>query len=428
MNLFGAELLRGKTQPITHEQVSKAYRKVKRNKGAGGIDGKSIAIYESSLSNELYQLWNRMASGSYFAQGVKGVEIPKKDGSYRLLGIPIIADRVAQQVAKSAIEPILEREFHADSYGYRPNKSAHKALAKCLERSRQHSWAIDLDIKGFFDNIDHDLMMKILRKYIKEDWILLYVERWLTSPMHLPDGSIKERTKGTPQGGVISPLLANLYLHVVFDTWMEQYAETSFGKVRWERYADDIIIHCNGEHQAYFLLKQIKERFLEYHLELHPQKTKIVFCKQANRRGNYHLVSFDFLGHTFRPQLMLKKQGKNRGKHILGYGVGLSQKSKKHLIAQLRKRRFHRATGATLQEIASSLAPMLRGWMNYFRRYCATTLEDVFSALNERLVNWLTNKYKRYRRRKNKARERLIELARDYPNTFVHWRYGYVPY
>jgi RNA-directed DNA polymerase len=427
MNLFGTEVLKGKTQPITYNEVSKSYQKVKGNKGAAGVDGKTLAEYDQKRLGELYQLWNRLASGSYFPQGVRGVEIPKKDGSSRLLGIPTVADRIAQQVAKSAIEPILEREFHADSYGYRPGKSAHKALEQCERRSRVHAWVLDLDIKGFFDNIDHDLLMEMLASYIDEEWVLMYVKRWLKSPMQLPDGKIEERKKGTPQGGVISPLLANLFLHEVFDKWIGQYCETSYGKVCWERYADDIVIHCNGANQAIFLLNRIKERFASYGLELHPKKTKIVFCKQANRRGSYEVVSFDFLGHTFRPRRKQKQKSKLTGNHILGYGAGLSKKARKHLISQIRRRKIQRATGANLQEIASSLAPMLRGWINYYRRFCAATLREVFSALNTRLVRWLTNKYKRYRRRTGQAIKKLRELSKDYPNLFVHWQYGYTP-
>lgn len=427
MNLFETEVLRGKTQPITYNEVSKSYQKVKRNKGAGGVDGKSIAEYEEDRLKELYKLWNRLASGSYFPKAVRGVEIPKKDGSSRLLGIPVVADRVAQQVAKSAIEPILEREFHADSYGYRPGKSAHKALAQCERRSRVHAWVLDLDIKGFFDNIDHDLLMEMLSSYIDKEWVLMYVERWLKSPIQMPDGRIEERKKGTPQGGVISPLLANLFLHEVFDKWIGEYCDTSYGKVCWERYADDIIIHCNGANQATFLLTRIRERFASYGLELHPKKTKIVFCKQKRLRGTYKTVSFDFLGHTFRPRRKVKGQGKQKGNYIWGYGAGLSTKAKKHLIGQIRRRKIQRATGASLQEIASSLAPMLRGWINYYRRFCSTTLYEVFSALNTRLVRWLTNKYKKYRRRKVKAIRKLRELSKDYPNLFVHWQYGYTP-
>ncbi|MEZ4884855.1 MAG: group II intron reverse transcriptase/maturase [Chitinophagales bacterium] len=428
MKLFETETLRGKTQPITLEEIAAAYRKVKSNGGAAGVDGKTLEAIEADKVRMLYKLWNRMASGSYFPQCVKGVEIPKSDGTKRLLGIPTVTDRIAQQVAVSVIEPIMERLFHADSYGYRPNKSAHDAVAKCEERCYKYRWVIDMDIKGFFDNIPHDKMMEVLKHYISEKWIWMYVERWLKCPMQMPDGSIAERTKGTPQGGVISPILANMYLHVVFDQWMQKhYANTEYGSIRWERYADDIIVHCNNEKQAKYLLNRIKERFADCGLTLHPVKTKIVYCKQNNRRGGNKSVRFDFLGFTFQPRRMYHSKGKEKGKRWLGFAAAISRKASKHLKAQVRKRKIHRATGAELQDIANSIAPMVRGWIYYYGRFRPSALREVFSALNERLVRWLTNKYKRYRRRMKEARTRLKEIAKDFPNLFVHWQYGYTP-
>jgi len=427
MELFETDSLSGKTQPITQEQVTEGYRKVRLNKGAGGVDRQSLEDFDLHRASNLYKLWNRMASGSYFPSAVKGVEIPKVDGSYRLLGIPTVLDRTAQQVVRSVLEPIMEPIFHEDSYGYRPGRSAHDAVAKCEERCRSYRWVIDMDIKGFFDNIDHDLMMEVIKHYTSEEWILMYIKRWLTSPMILPNGKKVERTKGTPQGGVISPLLANMFLHVVFDAWMQKYyADTEYGSIRWERYADDIVVHCNNEKQAKYLLNRIKERFKSCKLELHPAKTKIVYCKQNNRRGGFKHTKFDFLAFSFKPRRIYEVKGGKVNKWW-GYCAGISDKSCRYIISQIRDRKIHRATGAEITEIAESLSSKLRGWINYFIRFYPSALHEVFSALHSRLARWITNKYKKYRRRIYKAKSRLREISRDFPNLFEHWKYGYTP-
>lgn len=424
MKLFKTEELRGKTHPITYGQVTEAYRNVRNNGGASGADGVTLEAFESNKVDNLYKLWNRMASGSYMSQGVKGVEIPKQDGSKRLLGIPTVTDRIAQQVAKAELEPRMEKVFHGDSYGYRPNRSAHDAVRKCQERCREYHWVIDIDIKGFFDNIDHTLMMQVVRHYVSEKWLLLYIQRWLTSSMLMPDGTIQQRTKGTPQGGVISPLLANMFLHVVFDAWMQKHhADTKYGSIRWERYADDIIVHCKTEKQAAYILNQISKRMKECKLDLHPEKTKIVYCKQSNRDGKNENISFNFLGFEFRPDSVRTP----KGKLWLGYFARISGKAKKHIVSEIRKCNIHRNTGAELMSIAQQLAPKLRGWITYFGAFRPYAMQQVFSVLNERLVRWCTNKYKRYRRRTREARQHLKEICKDYPNLFVHWQYGYTP-
>lgn len=428
MNLFETEFTRGKSQPITTEMVERAYRKVKSNRGAAGIDGKDMSYMQQHKRGELYKLWNRMASGSYFPKGVRAVEIPKPDGSMRQLGIPTISDRIAQQVAKSVIEPIMEKVFHEDSYGYRPNRSAHDAVLKCQQRCHDYRWVIDMDIKGFFDNINHDLMMKVLKHYIKEDWIIMYVERWLKVPTINKEGVVTQRTKGTPQGGVISPLLANMFLHVVFDGWMEQhYANTEYGTIRWERYADDIIVHCNNEKQARYILNQIRKRFTACELELHPKKTKIVYCKQSNRRGNYEETTFDFLGFTFKPGSIYSKDEFGKGHRWLGYVTSISRKASARLVTQIEKWKIHRATGAELADLAQQKAKVIRGWINYYGRFRLYCMVRVFRALNARLVRWVMNKYKRYRRRKFQAKQFLCEISRLYPTLFEHWKYGFTP-
>ncbi len=427
MELFETNSLSGKTQPLTQEQVALAYRLVKRNGGAAGVDKQSLEDFDLNRTSNLYKLWNRMASGSYFPNAVKGVEIPKVDGSYRLLGIPTVLDRTAQQVARSVLEPIMEPIFHEDSYGYRPGKSAHDAVAKCEERCREYRWVIDMDIKGFFDNIDHEMMMEVVKHYTSEKWLLMYIERWLKCPMILPDGRHVERTKGTPQGGVISPLLANMFLHVVFDAWMQKhYADTEYGSIRWERYADDIIVHCNNEKQARYLLNRIRERFKSCKLELHPEKTKIVYCKQKNRRGGFKHTKFDFLGFSFKPRRIYEvKDGKVN--KWWGYCAGISTKSSRYIISQIRSRKIHRATGAEITDIAHSLSSRLRGWINYFIKFYPSAMYKVFSVLNNRLQRWISNKYKEYRRRKDAAHDRLKEICKDFPNLFEHWKYGYTP-
>ena len=283
-----------KSFDISKQAVWNSYLKVKSNQGAAGVDRQSIVMFEGDLKNNLYKIWNRMSSGSYFPPPVLRVEIPKGDGKMRALGIPTVADRIAQMVVKNHVEPELETIFHPDSYGYRPGRSARQALTQARKRCWKHDWVIDMDIKGFFDNIPHDLMMRAVRKHTQEKWVVLYVERWLKAPVQLMNGEIEERTLGTPQGGVISPLLANLFLHYAFDHWMRsKYPATPF-----ERYADDVVVHCNTEAEAVKLKSEIAKRMEQCGLELHPDKTKIVYCKDANRTGNCAFYSFDFLGFT----------------------------------------------------------------------------------------------------------------------------------
>ena len=428
MDLFETEFLGGKSQPITTEMVEEAFRKVKSNNGSAGVDGKDMSYMTVNKLGELYKLWNRMASGSYYPKAVRAVEIPKTDGSIRTLGIPTISDRIAQQVAKSVIEPIMEEVFHIDSYGYRPNRSAHEALLRCQQRCREYRWVIDMDIKGFFDNIDHDLMMQVLRHYIKEHWIILYVERWLKVSTINEEGIITERTKGTPQGGVISPILANMFLHVVFDAWMEKhYANTKYGTIRWERYADDIIVHCKNETEARYIKNRIRERFTECKLELHPKKTKIVYCKQSNRRGGYKDNNFDFLGFTFKPGSVYGENKSGKGGLWLGYVTSISRNASKRLVSQIMKWKIHRATGVELVDIANQKAKVIRGWIHYYGKFRLYCMRPVFQALNVRLVRWVMNKYKRYRRRKFQARQFLCEICNSFPTLFEHWKYGFTP-
>ncbi len=281
---------------IPKREVWEAFKKVKANQGAAGVDGQSIADFEADLSNNLYKLWNRLSSGSYFPPPVRRVDIPKADGGTRALGIPTVADRVAQEVARRYLEPRLEPIFHADSYGYRPGKSAIDAVRQARQRCWRYDWVLDLDVKAYFDSIDWELMLTAVRRHTNQSWVLLYIERWLKAPVQLEDGSVAPRTSGTPQGGVVSPVLANLFLHYAFDMWMKR----TYPHIPFERYADDAICHCKSAEEAQALWSALADRFAACKLVLHPQKTKIVYCKDANRRGDFPSQSFDFLGFMFR--------------------------------------------------------------------------------------------------------------------------------
>lgn len=403
---------------ISQTLVREAFEKVKANKGIAGVDGESIEEFESDLDRNLYKLWNRMSSGTYFPPAVMSVDIPKKDGSVRTLGVPTVADRVAQMVVKLYLEPDVEPMFHRDSYGYRPGKSAIDAVRKARERCFEYGWVIDLDIKGFFDNLDHGIVMKMVKRHTKEKWIILYIERWLKAPLQKQDGTLTSRDKGSPQGSVISPLLSNIYLHYAFDNWMD----TNYGAIPFERYADDIVAHCLSEKQAKFLLSSISKRFAKCKLELHPDKTKIAFCKNANRPGSYEHEQFDFLGYTFRPRLTKSRDGVC----FIGFNPAISKKATKEIRRRIREWHINRDSHRSLEELAEFINPIMRGWINYYGRFYRSEMFPVFQCLNEHLVRWAMRKYKPLRRRKRKTRQWLTKLARENPNLFAHWKDGAV--
>lgn len=416
MNLFNET----KTLPISKEQVWSAWKKVKSNAGSYGVD--EISIDEIKPAKHLYKVWNRLASGSYFPPAVREKGIPKADGKIRYLGIPTVCDRVAQLVIREELEQILEPEFSKNSFAYRPNKSAHQALEQCKLNCQRFKWAIDLDIKGFFDNIDWGLMIRALRHYTKKEYHIMYVKRWLFAPIEKENGELQQRTKGTPQGGVISPLLANLFLHVTFDKWIEN----RFPELSYERYADDIIVHCHSEKQAIYVLDMIRKRMRECKLELHPEKTKIIYC-QRNYKDKLPYkpehVSFDFLGFTFQP----RKVKTPRGKFITGFRPGISKKSRKKIWQIIREMKIHRIVGTTIDKIGliKHLNLKIRGWINYYGVYRLSDLRAVFRVLNNRLLKWVQNKYKRFRKRIDKARKWLRNVADCYPNLFEHWKFGW---
>ena len=345
-------MTKAKPYAIPKQIVWDAYKKVKANRGAAGVDGQSLAAFETDLKNNLYKLWNRMSSGSYFPPPVRLVEIPKGNtGKTRPLGIPTVSDRIAQMVVKMLFEPHVDPHFHPDSYGYRPGKSALDAVGVTRKRCWRQDWVIDLDIKGFFDNLDWDLVLRAVRHHTDVPWILLYVDRWLRAPVQHEDGRLEDRTKGSPQGAVISPLLSNLFMHYAFDEWLRR----NFPAVQFARYADDAVVHARSLSQAEHLLAAIRDRLAACGLALHPEKTKIVYCKDDDRRGTHEHLSFDFLGYTFRP-----RRAKNRyGKLFISFLPGVSNKAAKAIRATIRSWRLGgRRNNQSLEEICCALPRM----------------------------------------------------------------------
>lgn len=410
-----------KTKPFTipKELVVEAYKRVKGNAGAAGVDQQSIADFDKNLKDNLYKLWNRLSSGSYFPPPVKAVPIPKKQGGERILGIPTVSDRIAQMVVKLVFEPTVEPYFYPDSYGYRPNKSALDAVGVTRQRCWQYDWCIEFDIKGLFDNISHELLMKAVRKHTDNKWVILYIERWLKAPMQLPDGSLVERTKGTPQGGVVSPVLSNLFLHYVFDVWMTKHHPMA----PWCRYADDGLVHCRTEQEALQILAALKERFETCKLDLHPRKTKIVYCKDGSRKRQYSQMEFDFLGYTFRRRLV---KNSKRNSMFVSFTPAVSKKALKSMQAETRKWGFRNRTDFGLNDIANMYNPILRGWIGYYGRYCPSALYPALRHFNKTLVAWVMRKYKKLRGHKTRAIAFLEGVLERQPKLFVHWSKGMV--
>ena len=398
---------------ISKQIIWLAYKKVKANRGSAGIDEVDFEAYEINLKNNLYKLWNRMSSGTYFPKPVKAVEIPKKAGGTRRLGIPTIDDRVAQMTAKLYIEPRIEPIFHQDSYGYRPGKSATDAVGKARERCWKYDFVIDLDIKGLFDNIDHELLMKAVRLHVNERWNLLYIERWLRAPFEDSNHMQIERTAGTPQGGVISPVLANLFMHYAFDKWMQ----INYPYCPFERYADDTVVHCKTEAQANFILDKIRKRMKECKLELHPEKTKIVYCQDKDRTKSYECTEFDFLSYTFRKVLIKDRFGRLR----LNFLASVSKKATKALNANIRELEIHKRTGMKIDMIAEIINPIVRGWMNYFGKFNRSAMKKGLDCVQRRLIRWAMCKFKRFRGHRQRAELWLNQIRKREPKLFAHW-------
>ena len=407
----------GKPFNITKKQVYEAYKAVKSNAGSAGVDGQTIEQFEADLQNNLYKLWNRMSSGSYFPPPVRAVSIPKKTGGQRILGVPTVADRVAQMVVKQLIEPDLDPIFLADSYGYRPRKSALDAVGVTRQRCWKYDWVLEFDIKGLFDNIDHELLLRAVRKHVKCKWALLYIERWLTAPMEHEDGTKAERKSGTPQGGVVSPILSNLFLHYTFDLWMAR----THPDFPWCRYADDGLVHCRNEQEAQTLKAELQARLAECRLELHPTKTKIVYCKDRNRKGAYPNVHFDFLGYCFRPRVVRRSRD---NKLFCGFNPAVSSSALKAMRTTIRELDFRHQTQLSLVDIARRVNPLLRGWIEYYGRYAPSALSPLLRYINHTLRAWAMRKFKRFAAHKIRAGRFLERLARENANLFVHWRLG----
>ena len=406
---------------ISKHLVVEAFRRVKANRGAAGVDGESLTAFEKDLKGNLYKVWNRMSSGSYIPPPVRLVEIPKGDGKMRPLGIPTVADRVAQMVAKLTFEPMGEPMFHPDSYGYRPGKSALDAVGKARKRCLSRDWVIDLDIRDFFGSLDHELMMKAVEHHTDLKWIHLYMQRWLKAPLQLADGTLRERIAGTPQGGVISPVAANLFMHYAFDEWMRR----EFPSVPFERYADDVVIHCVSQAQASLVMEAVRKRLEDCKLELHPEKTKIVYCKDDRRRGDFKERKFDFLGYTFRARTV-RTPGR---KPFVGFLPAISDKAAKKIRATVRS--WHISTWQatqTLEALAKLLNPAVRGWVAYYGRYYRSRCHDVLGHyLTEVLVRWAMRKYKRFRGKWGGAYCWLGSIAARDSSLFYHWSLGMKP-
>ena len=402
---------------ISKQIVWDAYRQVRSRKGAAGVDAQSIEDFERDLKKNLYRIWNRMSSGTYFPPPVLQVVIPKRDGGDRKLGVPTISDRIAQTVVKSVLEPLVEPRFHPDSYGYRPGRSAHEAVRRARERCWSFNWVLDLDVQSFFDTLDHALVMRAVKQYTDCRWVLLYIERWLKASVQLQDGTLEHRTSGTPQGGVISPLLANIFLHLAFDQWMQD----THSEVPFERYADDVIVHCRSQAQAKLLLESITARLARCRLRVHPQKTRIAYCKDSNRLENHSVESFDFLGFTFRPRLARNR----RGVFFVSFSPAVGRGAATLLRQRLRRSwRVPRRTGVDLEGLAELLNPMLRGWIRYYGAFRRSALFSILRSVDRALVRWAMRKYKRFKRAPLKADLWLRRVRARQPCLFAHWAFA----
>ena len=399
---------------ISKQVVWQAYQRVKANKGAAGIDGQTIEDFEQDLKGNLYKIWNRLTSGSYLPPAVMAVTIPKRSGGTRVLGIPTLSDRIAQTVVKMHLEPILEPCFHEDSYGYRPGKSAIQAVSKTRQRCWRYGWLYEFDIKGAFDNIDHALLMRALRKHTDNEWVLMYIERWLTAPMRHPDGVIEQRARGTPQGGVISPLLMNLFLHYVFDKWMAVHEP----RLRFARYADDAVVHCSTLREAQRLQEVLERRFKECGLELHPEKSKIVCCKAYRPGIDYPVCKFEFLGYEFRLRTAVTRDGRKFVQML----PAISPSSAKAIRAEIRSWDLQNRSDKSIEDLSRMFGAKLRGWINYFRHFYKSALYPTFYNLNRKLVKWATRKYKKLRKRPRRAHYWLGAVAKRQPELFPHWQ------
>jgi len=411
---MSSSLLAGKAFDISKREVWAAYLQVRANKGAPGIDGQTLGDFDRDLKGNLYKIWNRMSSGSYFPPPVRAVEIPKATGGVRTLGVPTVADRIAQTVVARRLEARVEPQFHPDSYGYRPGRSALDAVEVTRRRCWRKDWVLDLDIRSFFDSVDHDLLIKAVEANTDAAWVVLYVKRWLVAPLARPDGTLEARDRGTPQGSAVSPVLANLFLHYAFDMWMTR----THPGILFARYVDDVVVHAASKQEAEALRASIAARMVAVGLALHPDKTRIVFCQDDQRRAEHDQVSFTFLGYDFRPRLTRSKAGTI----FYGFTPAVSRSALTAMSRQVRSWRIHRQTGATLADLARSMNPIIRGWVNYYGRFRRSALDPVLIRINTYLMRWARRKYKDLRSHKS-ARAWWKRIITDHSTTFAHWRW-----
>jgi RNA-directed DNA polymerase len=410
----------GKPFDIPKTLIWEAYLKVSSNKGAAGVDGQSLTEFEQDLQNNLFKLWNRMSSGSYFPGPVKAVPIPKNGGGTRILGVPTVADRIAQTAVAMILEPEVDPLFHADSYGYRPGKSALDAVEMCKQRCWRRPWVVDLDIQGFFDNVPHAQIVAAVEKHTDLPWVVLYVRRWLVAPVQHPDGNRVVPAKGTPQGSAISPLLSNLFLHYALDSWLAR----NYPVVQFERYCDDVIMHCFSQRQAKYIRHVVEQRLLEFGLRCHPDKTRIVYCKQHGREEKYPVTAFTFLGFDFRRAPVRRRDGVL----MCGFVPLVGKAALKSMARAIRQWRLGRRTSLSFRGLATVINPTVSGWINYYGRFYKSKLMNFLEQqINPFLVKWARRKYKRLRRAKGKTRRKLAEIASAFPGMFAHWKHGAMP-
>lgn len=403
---------------ISKKAFVMAFEQVKANKGSYGVDEESIDEYENDLKNNLFKLWNRMSSGTYFPMPVRAVAIPKKNGGTRILGIPTVEDRIAQTVAKMYFEPKVEPLFYNDSYGYRPNKSAIQAIEITRKRCWKYNWVLEYDIKGLFDNIPHDKLIEMVEEHTKDKWVILYIKRWLTVPFEFNDGTVVARKAGTPQGGVISPVLANLFMHYVFDDYMTKH----FPTIPWARYADDGITHCVSLKQAKYLKDMLQQQFAKFGLEMNQEKTRIVYCKDNDRKENFDNISFDFLGYTFRP-----RGSKNKyGKFFTNYLPAISDKAKKRIRKEVNNWKLQLKCDKEIKDLSNMFNLKIQGWINYYTHFYKSEMYGVLRYVNRCLIKWVRRKYKRYKHQR-RAERWLGTVANRDPKLFAHWKLGILP-
>lgn len=401
----------GKAFEIPKMLVWKSYQSVKSNRGAPGYDGMTMTRFDENRKRNLYKIWNRMSSGSYFPPPVLEKRIPKADGTERSLGIPTVGDRIAQGVVKLYVESLLDPIFHPDSYGYRPEKSAHQALKKCAERCRKHSWVLEIDIRRFFDDVRHDLIIKALEHHNMPGWVILYCKRWLMAPMvdKKETSGCKARTVGTPQGGVISPLLANLFLHYGFDRWMSKY----FSSTPFERYADDIVCHYNTMKEAFVLKRALRSRFQDVGLEINEKKSNVVYV-DTFKRWNVE-TCFTFLGYDFKLRTLKDSKGELFRKCM----PGASKQAMRRITQTIKEWKIHRSTGSNAEDLARRYNHIIRGWINYYGKFWYRKFSHhLWSVFQSRLLKWMKSKYRISTR---KAEKKLALLRKENPKLFVHW-------